>query len=62
MYIPKEIIDYFFDNGLFEKYKIYREYNKEIYPPFDNTCTPEEYMEKLDKAISEIKEKENNND
>ena len=31
MYIPKCIIDYFFDNGLFEKYKIYREYYNEIW-------------------------------
>ena len=60
MYVPKTIINWLIDNGALEKYKIYREHYNKLYPPFDNTCSKEEYMEKLDKVIAEIKE--NNTD
>ena len=61
MYIPKSIISWLIANGWREKRKIYGDYCGKVYPPFDNTCSKEEYMEKLDKAIAEINEKENNN-
>ena len=56
MYIPKSIIDWLDRHNVPDKRGIYRNYYNKLYPPFDNTCSKEEYMEKLDKAIEEIKQ------